>query len=91
MHKPKCLILITVLDRRFLPFGPDYDNVVYFSNPDDGYSSPIYFRQFFCSELAITDDFGSSGLLFGPLIVINDQASSAIMRMKPTARQYPID
>jgi len=41
------LILITVLDRRLLPFGPDYDNVVYFSNRDDGYSSPIYFRQRF--------------------------------------------
>jgi len=33
----------------------------------------------------------ANGLLYGPLIVMADQASSAIMRMKSTARQYPID
>jgi len=33
----------------------------------------------------------TNGLLYGPLIVTADQASSAIMRMKSTARQYPID
>jgi len=33
----------------------------------------------------------ANGLLFGPLIVMADQASNAIMRMKSTARQYPID
>jgi len=33
----------------------------------------------------------ANGLLCGPPIVMADQASNAIMRMKSTARQYPID
>ena len=33
----------------------------------------------------------ANGLLCGRLIVMADQASSAIMRMKSTARQYTID
>jgi len=33
---------------RFLPYGPAYDNVVYFFNKDDGYSNTsYYFRQNF--------------------------------------------
>jgi len=33
----------------------------------------------------------ANGLLCGPFIVMADQGSNAIMRMKFTAQQYPID
>jgi len=41
-----CFVLMTVLDR-IIPYGPAYDDVVYFFNGDEGYSRTMYFRQKF--------------------------------------------
>jgi len=40
------LSVVTVPDG-FLPYGPAYDEVVYFFNRDDGYSNTRYFQQNF--------------------------------------------
>jgi len=31
----------------FLPYGPEYDEVVYFFDRDEGYSRTVYFKQKF--------------------------------------------
>jgi len=44
MHR--CFVVMLVPDR-FVPYGPEYDEAVYFFNRDDGYSRTMYFRHRF--------------------------------------------
>ena len=44
MHR--CFVVILDPDR-FVPYGPEYDEILYFFNRDDGYSRAMFFSQSF--------------------------------------------